>query len=428
MCESPFHITQQPIIDPLLHDVFMQSGLSIISVFNTTNKNSYEKFDKYCCNLNNINKPTLFHGPQCNNINKRTLFHGTHCDNICGILEHGLSIIKRDGVTDGGLFGHGIYTAVDPDKAHRYVKQNSQKYNPIRMMLRVEVAVGIPFLHNPNSFHRGCTEPPPGFNSVIGNINGFTEFVVYDRNAVRVTGIILYRFSQQFQLPGVVSSTNTQLFNMTLIYLKHIPTNSSNINLPVNLNKCFVNLLNFSLQQNNPFQNMTKMCSEINKLLFVFFKQQRSGRDLKNFTCYKFRTMHVGLTNNNSQAKPGDPRVTRFGAFLRKFSIDELPQFFNVLLGNMSVVGPRPHMLKHTEHYAEVMPHYPVRHYAKPGITGWAQINGFRGETPFLEDMKNRVEHDIWYIENWVFYLDIKIIFKTILISCAESKMRIRGL
>ena len=146
----------------------------------------------------------------------------------------------------------------------------------------------------------------------------------------------------------------------------------------------------------------------------VFFKQQRSGRDLKIFTCYKFRTMHVGLTNNNSQAKSGDPRVTRLGAFLRKFSIDELPQFFNVLLGNMSVVGPRPHMLKHTEHYAEVMPHYPVRHYAKPGITGWAQINGFRGETPFLEDMINRVEHDIWYIENWVFYLDIKIIFKTI--------------
>ena len=146
----------------------------------------------------------------------------------------------------------------------------------------------------------------------------------------------------------------------------------------------------------------------------VFFKQQRSGRDLKIFTCYKFRTMHVGLTDNISQAKPGDPRVTRFGAFLRKFSIDELPQFFNVLLGNMSVVGPRPHMLKHTKHYAEVMPHYPVRHYAKPGITGWAQINGFRGQTPLLVDMKNRVEHDIWYIENWVFYLDIKIIFKTI--------------
>ena len=273
---SPFHITHQSVIDPLLNDVFTQSFLSIISVFKitNTNKDSDDKFDKYCCNLDKKNKHNLFIGPHCNSINKRYLFHGTHCDNIHGILKNGLSIIKRDDVPDGGLFGHGIYTAANPIKANNYVKQNLHSINqnnPIRIMLRVEVAVGIPFLYNPNTFQRGCTEPPPSFNSVIGNINGYTEYVVYDRNAVRVTDIILYRVAeaQQFQLPGVVSLTNTQLFNVKLIYLKHMPSHGLNINLPVDLNKCFVNLLNFTLQQNDPYQNMVKICSEINKLLFL---------------------------------------------------------------------------------------------------------------------------------------------------------------
>jgi hypothetical protein len=273
---SPFHITHQSVIDPLLNDVFTQSFLSIISVFKitNTNKDSDDKFDKYCCNLDKKNKNNLFIGPHCNSINKRYLFHGTHCDNIHGILKNGLSIIKRDDVPDGGLFGHGIYTAANPIKANNYVKQNLHSINqnnPIRIMLRVEVAVGIPFLYNPNTFQRGCTEPPPSFNSVIGNINGYTEYVVYDRNAVRVTDIILYRVAeaQQFQLPGVVSLTNTQLFNVKLIYLKHMPSHGLNINLPVDLNKCFVNLLNFTLQQNDPYQNMVKICSEINKLLFL---------------------------------------------------------------------------------------------------------------------------------------------------------------
>ena len=273
---SPFHITHQSVIDPLLNDVFTQSFYSIISVFKitNTNKDSDDKFDKYCCNLDKKNKHNLFLGPHCNSINKRHLFHGTHCDNICGILKNGLSIIKKDDVPDGGLFGHGIYTAVNPVKSHNYVKQNlhsKNQNNPIKIMLRVEVAVGIPFLYNQNTFQRGCTEPPPGFDSVIGNINGYTEYVVYNRDAVRVTDIILYRVAeaQQFQLPGVVSLTNTQLFNVKLIYLKHMPSISANINLPVNLNKCFVNLLNFTLQQNDPYKNMVKIFSEINKLLFL---------------------------------------------------------------------------------------------------------------------------------------------------------------
>ncbi|WP_281336385.1 undecaprenyl-phosphate glucose phosphotransferase [Flavobacterium eburneipallidum] len=145
----------------------------------------------------------------------------------------------------------------------------------------------------------------------------------------------------------------------------------------------------------------------------IFFVQQRSGRDNKAFPCFKFRTMYVNDAANRVQATQNDSRVTKIGAFLRRTSLDEFPQFFNVLLGNMSVVGPRPHMLSHTEQYSELINNFLVRHYAKPGITGWAQVNGFRGETKELSDMEGRVEHDIWYIENWSFLLDVKIIWKT---------------
>jgi putative colanic acid biosynthesis UDP-glucose lipid carrier transferase len=147
----------------------------------------------------------------------------------------------------------------------------------------------------------------------------------------------------------------------------------------------------------------------------VFFKQERSGRDNRSFTCLKFRSMRLNGAADSKQAKKGDNRVTKFGAFIRKTSIDELPQFFNVFFGEMSVVGPRPHMVNHTKQYSELINNYLVRQYAKPGITGWAQVNGFRGETKELVDMENRVEYDIWYIENWSLLLDIKIIIKTVL-------------
>lgn len=146
----------------------------------------------------------------------------------------------------------------------------------------------------------------------------------------------------------------------------------------------------------------------------IFFKQERSGRDNRVFSCFKFRTMHTNILADELQATQGDVRVTKIGAFMRRTNIDELPQFINVLLGDMSVVGPRPHMLKHTEQYSELINNYLVRHYAKPGITGWAQVNGFRGETKELIDMKDRVDYDIWYIENWSFLLDLKIIYRTV--------------
>lgn len=145
----------------------------------------------------------------------------------------------------------------------------------------------------------------------------------------------------------------------------------------------------------------------------VFFVQKRTGQDGKTFDCFKFRSMTVNTDSDHLQATKNDKRVTKFGALMRKTSIDELPQIINVLLNHMSLVGPRPHMLKHTEEYRVLVDKFMVRHFAKPGVTGWAQINGFRGETKELKDMENRANADIWYIENWSFFLDVKIVILT---------------
>lgn len=146
----------------------------------------------------------------------------------------------------------------------------------------------------------------------------------------------------------------------------------------------------------------------------VFFKQQRTGLGNIPFLCFKFRTMKVNDFSDSTQAKKNDNRITKIGSFLRKSNLDELPQVLNVLKGEMSIVGPRPHMLKHTEEYSELIENYLVRHFAKPGITGWAQVNGYRGETKEIEKMEARIEFDIWYIENWSLLLDLKILFLTV--------------
>lgn len=147
----------------------------------------------------------------------------------------------------------------------------------------------------------------------------------------------------------------------------------------------------------------------------ILFKQKRTGIYGKEFDCYKFRTMKVNKDADLVQAVKNDPRTTKIGSFLRRTNLDEMPQFLNVLFGDMSVVGPRPHMLKHTEQYSKLIDKYMVRHLVKPGITGWAQITGYRGETKTLEQMEGRVKRDVWYIENWSFFLDLKIIFVTVL-------------
>ncbi len=147
----------------------------------------------------------------------------------------------------------------------------------------------------------------------------------------------------------------------------------------------------------------------------VIFKQERTGLYAKKFNCLKFRSMTVNIEADEKQAEKGDPRTTKIGEFMRKTNIDELPQFYNVLKGEMSVVGPRPHMIKHTEIYSELIDKYMVRHLVKPGITGWAQVTGYRGETKIIKDMEERIKRDVWYIENYSPLLDVKIIFRTII-------------
>jgi Undecaprenyl-phosphate glucose phosphotransferase len=149
----------------------------------------------------------------------------------------------------------------------------------------------------------------------------------------------------------------------------------------------------------------------------VLFTQRRKGADGRVFRIYKFRSMraHKQLPGVIRQATRGDPRITRVGAFLRRTSLDELPQFLNVLRGEMSVVGPRPHAIEHDDQYRTVVDGYIHRYRIKPGITGWAQVNGFRGETDRIEKMQGRVEHDLYYLRNWSFWLDMRIVFATVL-------------
>jgi len=147
----------------------------------------------------------------------------------------------------------------------------------------------------------------------------------------------------------------------------------------------------------------------------VFFRQTRNGIDNREFYCYKFRSMAPNKNADDIQATKNDMRITKIGKFIRKTSIDELPQFYNVLFGTMSVVGPRPHMVKHTNEYATSVDKYMVRHFVKPGITGLAQIRGYRGEIEQEADIQNRIKFDIFYIENWSLFLDLKIIVQTVL-------------
>ncbi|HEX8428095.1 exopolysaccharide biosynthesis polyprenyl glycosylphosphotransferase [Hymenobacter sp.] len=146
----------------------------------------------------------------------------------------------------------------------------------------------------------------------------------------------------------------------------------------------------------------------------VFFKQLRTGKNGSPFYCLKFRSMRTNADADLKQASRGDNRITKLGAFLRRTSLDELPQFINVLKGEMSVVGPRPHMLRHTEDYSKIIDNFMDRHLVLPGITGLAQVSGHRGETREVEAMAKRVNADIHYLENWSFWLDLKIVLATV--------------
>jgi putative colanic acid biosysnthesis UDP-glucose lipid carrier transferase len=178
----------------------------------------------------------------------------------------------------------------------------------------------------------------------------------------------------------------------------------------------------FSLVLLSPLLLMTAILVKLESPGPVIFRQNRRGRDGKPFTIYKFRSMRV-MENGSQirQARRNDPRVTRIGAVIRRTSIDELPQLFNVLKGDMSLIGPRPHALAHDDEYTQQIPNYDFRYFMKPGLTGWAQVNGYRGETDTLDAMEKRIEHDLWYANNWSVALDLRILLRTVLIVLGQK-------
>jgi Undecaprenyl-phosphate glucose phosphotransferase len=171
-----------------------------------------------------------------------------------------------------------------------------------------------------------------------------------------------------------------------------------------------------------PLMVVTALLIKLDSRGPVFFLQKRNGFNDRTFNIFKFRTMHVfEHCDGVKQATRDDPRVTRLGRWLRKSSIDELPQLFNVIRGDMSLVGPRPHATSHNSEYEKVIANYAFRHHVKPGLTGWAQVNGFRGETRHVAQMERRVEHDLWYINNWSPWLDLRIVLWTVVVALRQD-------
>ncbi len=187
--------------------------------------------------------------------------------------------------------------------------------------------------------------------------------------------------------------------------------------------RCFdVGLATAGLLMLLPLMLVTAFLIKLDSRGPVFFLQTRNGFNGRAFNIFKFRTMHV-LEDGPviAQATRNDPRVTRLGRWLRRSSIDELPQLLNVIRGDMSLVGPRPHAISHNSEYEKLIANYAFRHHVKPGLTGWAQVNGFRGETRQIEQMERRVEHDLWYINNWSPLLDLRIVLQTVVVALRQT-------
>ena len=187
--------------------------------------------------------------------------------------------------------------------------------------------------------------------------------------------------------------------------------------------RCFdIGLATAGLLTLLPLMLVTALLIKLDSRGPVFFLQKRHGFNGQAFNIFKFRTMHV-LEDGPvvSQATRNDPRVTRLGRWLRRSSIDELPQLLNVIRGDMSLVGPRPHAISHNSEYEKLIANYAFRHHVKPGLTGWAQVNGYRGETRQIEQMERRVEHDLWYINNWSPFLDLRIVLQTVVVALQQT-------
>ena len=220
-----------------------------------------------------------------------------------------------------------------------------------------------------------------------------------------------------FYIPSTIERLNLRLRSVNYGRLDFFTTNFMTLQSPVNraIKRLFDIFFSFlALICTLPLYPFIALIIRIQSPGPIFFKQERTGAKDKSFTCYKFRSMHVNDEADTKQATEDDPREFPFGRFMRKYNIDELPQFWNALIGDMSIVGPRPHMIYHTEKYKKLIGQYMLRLYFKPGITGWAQVNGLRGETKELEKMKERVKYDIWYFEHWNVWLDLRIMWMTV--------------
>lgn len=235
-----------------------------------------------------------------------------------------------------------------------------------------------------------------------------------DQYCVRLRFVPQYQNANMSQNPMIHSFHKEYINELEVISLRREPLN----NLSEKIRKRVFDILFSSFVIVFILSWLTPIIALLIKLESrgpVFFKQFRSGEDNKPFLCYKFRSMTVHSKNEESQAVKNDARITKLGAFLRKTSLDELPQFFNVLKGTMSIVGPRPHPLWLNDKYRDSIDKYMARHFIKPGITGWAQVNGCRGETTDALQMKRRVKYDMWYLENWSLMFDVRIVFQTII-------------
>ncbi len=221
------------------------------------------------------------------------------------------------------------------------------------------------------------------------------------------------RFSPDISSLRLINHHVSTLLGMPVLNLRTSPMSGTNRLVKEMEDRCLALLF---LVMASPLMMLIAFGVKLTSPGPVLFKQRRHGWDGKEIYVYKFRSMTVQASADDEvrQARRDDPRTTPFGAFLRRTSLDELPQLFNVLRGHMSLVGPRPHAIQHNEFYKEKIDSYMLRHKVKPGMTGWAQVNGFRGETDTLEKMRKRVEYDLYYIEHWSLWFDLKILLLTL--------------
>jgi putative colanic acid biosynthesis UDP-glucose lipid carrier transferase len=296
-------------------------------------------------------------------------------------------------------------------------EHNGVMSNLTRHGIRVARQFVLPTLDQPDAFRRGAAD------RIVSKIRGSDAqevMIVADLDRYQLVSEIIGRL-KQLPLPVLfmpVGPSSDMLTRPTrtiglspAFQLQNSPQTETqqSVKRALDVSLALIGLLLLS-----PLFLLTALVIKLDSSGPALFRQRRCGFNGREFLIYKFRTMTVQEDGDHiAQAERNDPRVTRVGSFLRRTSIDELPQLLNVLGGSMSLVGPRPHALAHDNEYNKLVANYALRHHVKPGLTGWAQIHGFRGRTLTPHDMENRVKLDLWYIDNWSFLIDLKILALT---------------